>query len=152
MRASRSVKLAAAAAVVTAGGLAAYHYWPLPGGLPADPDYHAAEADHLDHRRDEAAARHTANKRLVRDLAEGRIGLTVAAGTLLFTNAAAPEFISGLRSYYPAPTAEASAARNLLHRVNRELAADPPRRAAVRTRLEAEYATAFGSPPGPDPE
>jgi hypothetical protein len=154
MRLATGKAFAAAAAVVALGGVGAYHAKPQAGprGCREEPpsllavEYgpQGAEAARLDRIREDAAARHAANRLLARELADGRVELPAAVDELLRTNAAAPDFLAGMQTYFPAQTLEASAARNLISRADRELEHDPARRAEVVARLEAEYARAYG--------
>lgn len=107
-----------------------------------------SEADRVDARVAAARERIALNQALENDLAEDRVGLWEAADRLLAVNADDRGHRTVLEAYFPGPTLEASAAANLICRVDGRLREDPVARRRLVRRLLAEYRARHGEPAG----
>ncbi|MDB5309058.1 MAG: hypothetical protein JWO38_3260 [Gemmataceae bacterium] len=92
------------------------------------------------------------NYHLVADLAAGRVAFGHATELLIRANADRPGYLEMVQTYYPAPSLEESAARNLLHRIEWLARTTASVQSDTLPRLKDEYASMFGRRPPPDPD
>lgn len=139
---------------VLLGGLAIgglFIAWPKsdPAAVPSDEEA-VAEADRLDTQLRLTADRKALSDALVNDLIGGRAELSSTAYRLTDMASVSPQYLTGLRFTFPAPSAVESQAQAMIHQVYVELAdrrGDSDRAAAVTARLRTEYRAAFGAAP-----
>jgi hypothetical protein len=108
-----------------------------------DTDAHARA---LEAHRQEVGERFAASRLVLDRLAAGDLTLAAAAAELEGVFRDWPEYLEGIRTYYPGATDRERFARSLAHRLRVSAGAEPGRYAAAADRAEAELETLY--PPG----